>query len=123
MEQEEFTITDEDFKEIMDDHYTELNKIVAEENRINNRILKAILKVKGKEFYESLLLTIEEDECTNGSFEIVNKPLGQYQKEDFGEIKGLWVEQHSAGYEGDSFWGFVSVKLKENKWLQMPFAI
>jgi hypothetical protein len=58
MGQEEFIISDEDFAEIMDEHYSELNKMVDEENRVNNRILKAILKVKGKEFHESLMAVI-----------------------------------------------------------------
>lgn len=120
MEEEDF-ICQEEFNNIMNDYENEMTKIRDEENRINNRILKAILNVKGKEFYDSLMSVIKEDECGD-KFEIVRKPIGEYQKENFGVIKGIWVNQHSSGDSGDSFYGCVEVKIKKDRWIRMPFS-
>lgn len=120
MEPESF-ISDEDFKQIMDDYEEECKKIRDEENRINGRILRAIKNVKGKKFYDSLMIAMEEDEIL-GKLEIVRKPIGKYQTESWGVIKGSWVDQYTQGEDGDSFYGTVCIQLKKDKYLLMPFS-
>ena len=48
---------------------------------------------------------------------------GEFQQEtDFGCITGIWVTQYSVGMEGDSYAGTIWVKLKDYKYLEMPFS-
>lgn len=120
---EEDVISDKQLEDAMDDYHKELHKHYEECERVNNRILNAIHKVKGKKFHDAVLKIISEDEVC-GKFEIVKTPVGKYQDENWGGgIKGVWVKQWSNGMEGDSFSGFICVKLKENKWLKMEFSM
>lgn len=94
-----------------------------EVERINNRILKAIIAIKGQKFVNSLYAIINEDRCNEFAFALVKKPDGKCQKASYGLIKEIWINQWSVGTEGDSFNGYIYVNLKENLWLEMYFAI
>jgi len=65
---------------------------------------------------------MEETEVGD-AFKIVRKPRGESQKENYGQIKQLWVSQQAVGDSGDSWEGTVSVKIKEGRWLEMPFSM
>lgn len=106
--------------EAMSEYYDYL----ALENKKNERLLRAIKKVKGKTFYKYLTEIIEESEGIQGLAEIVSKPTGKYQEEDYGRtIKGIWIEEWSVGMDGDSYNGTVCVQLKPNKFLKFNYSI
>jgi len=111
-----------DFEFYMKEAYAEMAELDAETDRINNRIFKAIENQIGKGFLKDLKELIEDSEC-NDMFSIVDEPGGKFQEQtDFGCITGLWFTQFSAGIEGDSFYGTIWVKLKNWKYLEMPFS-
>jgi len=105
-------------KEVMDD----LAAYDNETDRINMRIFKAIENQIGKGFLNDLKALIEDSECKD-RFSIVDNPTGKFQQESgFGCITGIWVTQYSVGMEGDSWAGTIWVKLKDYKYLEMPFS-
>lgn len=97
---------------------------LALENKKNQRLLKAIKKVKGNTFYKYLMEIIDESEGIQGLAEIVSKPTGKYQEEHYGRtIKGIWIEQWNVGMEPDSYNGTVCVQLKPNKFLKFNYSM
>jgi hypothetical protein len=113
-------IEHEDF---LQQYYKDVREYDRETERVNNRILKAVENVIGKGFLRDLKNLIDESECSN-RFSLVDTPKGDYQEESYhGCITGIWVVQHSQGMEGDSFYGTVTVKLKDCKYLEMPFSV
>ncbi|HUM52922.1 MAG TPA: hypothetical protein PK431_13955 [Chitinophagales bacterium] len=97
---------------------------LKEENRKNHRLLNAIKKVKGKTFFKYLMGIIEDSEGIKGLAQIVKEPVGKFQEEKYGrQINGIWVEQWSVGMEGDSYEGFVCVKVKPNKYLKFGYSM
>lgn len=120
--EQEDIISQEEFNSMMDEVSKAKEAHAKEMARINNRILKAILKVKGKKFHDDLIsIALPEIEYCD-SFSIIKKPTGERQSESWGAIKESWVWQHSSGDSGDSFYGEVCIKLKNNKYLSVPFS-
>ena len=118
---DEFYFSQEFFNEIMDECEEEREIQLNEERRMNNRLMNVIRSVKGEKFYDNLRLIIQEVK-PHGSFEFSKFNEGQWQSERYGEIRGYWVSQSQADDSGDSFYGQVYVKLKENKYLMMFYA-
>jgi hypothetical protein len=112
----------EEMHKVMDEYIHAEMEMEAEISKKNERILKAVRNQKGEDYYKCLLDFINDSEV-NGAMQIVRKPKGEFQRESYGVIKNAWVEQYSVGDTGDSFEGFVSVKLKQGRWLQMPFRM
>jgi len=109
-----------DMQQGMKDYYNYLR----EEGEKNTAFLNDIKKEKGKTFYKYLMEIIEESEGIKGLAEIVDKPIGKFQKEKFGrQIKGIWVEQWSVGMEGDSYEGFVCVELSKDRYLKFGYSM
>jgi hypothetical protein len=108
----------------LNQYYKDAQEYDRETQRRNSRILKAIESQIGKGFTSDLKNLIEECECSSSRLVFVDKPKGDYQEESYhGCITGIWVVQHSQGMEGDSFYGTVTVKLKDCKYLEMPFSV
>jgi len=122
MERELTKEEQDEFNEVMSSYDNFMKKHHDNCNRINNRILRAIKNIKGEKFYKDLLRCMEENEVGDG-FNIVKKPRGEAQKEKYGRIKEIWVSQQAVGDSGDSWEGTVSVKIKDDKWLEMPFSM
>lgn len=109
------------FNEIMSE-LSEFEEKQQKEIKIhNNRIFTAIRRVKGKRFLTDLQRIITECECS-GKFSFVKTPKGNSQDEYTWSIKKIWVAQYESGDSGDSFYGDIYVKLKDNKYLKMPFV-
>lgn len=102
------------------------NELAKHENAVfayNQRLLKAIRKVKGRTFYKHLC-SLLEDLRTDEKMELVNEPTGTFQTEnDFGRsITGTWVDQWSVGMEGDSFEGVMCVPIRPGKYLKLKYS-
>lgn len=54
--------------------------------------------------------------------EIVDKPTGRAQVEDWGSFKQVYVQQWSVGCEGDSFDGYICIPLPDGKFLKTSFS-
>jgi len=107
---------------IMDEYYAEETKFHENNKRISDRILKILKAVKSEEWYSELMEYSKEAE-THNPFAIVRKPKGQYQGEDEYELLGgVWVEQSSSYPCEDCYYGTVTVKIDEKRYLEMPFA-
>ncbi len=101
-------------------YYDHENQIAAE----NKQLLLSIKKTKGRTFYKHLMQIIEESDRIEGLMEIVDEPVGEFQKENYGRlIKGIWVKQWSTGDSGDSFAGHVCVQMSENSWLKFSYSM
>lgn len=79
--------------------------------RSNNRIFKALTKSKGKAFVKHLKIAMEEWEADTLAFS--RKTRGSMQKEDFGPIKSVWVDQYSSGDSGDCFYGHIYIEIRK----------
>lgn len=112
-------------KEAYAEAYAEMALYDNETDRINKRIFKAIENQIGKGFLDNLKSLIEDSEFSDSfRFKIVDKPGGKFQQEtDFGCITGIWVYQYSVGDSGDGWAGSIWVKLKNYKYLEIPFSI
>lgn len=97
--------------------YDQIEADEKEINEYNTNLLKSI-----GASWEDLELLLD---CgtLNGKIEIVTKPTGHDQEYEDCEyfFKDVWVDQHSTGYEGDSFAGFIYGKIEEGKWLKVPY--
>lgn len=111
---------DADMFRVMDAYHREEERIDLENKRNNERIFKAIASLKGKEFLDSLFLCTQE--CEVAAWELCREPRGEYQQDEFGVIKGIWVDQWTVGLEGDSFEGYVCVQLKEKLWIKGHYS-
>jgi hypothetical protein len=97
-------------------------KYYAECDRINKRIAKAIERVKGKAFLKRLYECIADGCDIKGTWEFCREPEGKYQIENYGRsIPGVWIHQHCSNEAGDSFYGTICIKLRENKFLKLHF--
>lgn len=107
---------------IMDEYYNEMRIEDVKNEAITNKIMNALEKIKSKEWMEDLKLCAIESE-THNPFKIVKKPKGNYQKEnELENLEGVWVDQ-SGGYPiEDSFYGTITVKIGERRYLEMPFS-
>jgi hypothetical protein len=118
-------ITEEEFVDYMYSEIAEEEKKHFDEMfRVNERIMKAIESTIGKGFAKDLRLLIEDFNC-DGTWELVDSTISKYvgyQYEDFGCITGVWVDQWSTGTEGDSYAGYVYVKLKNRLFLKMGWS-
>ncbi|MGH2666101.1 hypothetical protein [Flavobacterium sp.] len=113
-------VDDQEYVDAMNEYFEELTIHRENEKRINDRILKAVEKLKGKDWFEDLKHYMKDAELC-GTFSITRKPKGTFQKEGYEHLPGVWVDQYT-GYECDDYYGTVSVQLKENRWLEMPFS-
>lgn len=113
---EEFNESDF-FAEIM-----ELERLFDEQTReTNENLFKVIKKLKGKRFVNDLKFLNKYND-SNLPYYISKKPLGKIQSEyETRVIKEAYVEQWTTGMEGDSFAGNISVKIRENQFIIMPF--
>jgi hypothetical protein len=107
---------------IMDECYEEERKFNEKNKQKSDRILKVLRKIKGEEWYSELIDYSKEAE-THNPFNIVRKPKGQYQEEsDYELLGGVWVEQSTSYPCEDCYYGTVTVKIDEKRWLEMPFS-
>ena len=106
---------------IMDECYAEERKFDENNTRISNRIFKAVKSIKGEKWYSELIEYAEEAETQN-PFRIVKKPTGKWQEEEYELLGGVWVEQFGGYPIEDSFYGTVTVKIDDRRYLEMPFS-
>lgn len=109
------------FDEIMGEYYEEQRQYNDAAERSNNRIFRAIENHIGKGFLRDLIECIEETEVS-GKFALVKEPRGKFQKEAFGCIVGMWVDQWQSGTEADDYAGDIYVKLKDSLYLKMGYS-
>jgi len=105
------------------DAMASLDKFHNECDRINFRIMKAITNQLGNAFVKNLCIISTDCEVSNDAWWFSKTPIGSYQKEGYGAIKGYWVSQQSVGDSGDSYSGTICIKLKERLYLIMPFSM
>lgn len=82
----------------------------------NKKLLKNICKTAFI-WFNSL---IEGCEVTE-KIEFVDKPDGSNCNETHGIFKEVWVRQWT-GYFGDDYTGFIYARLKDNRWLKIPYS-
>jgi len=111
----------DDFNRMMDEYTKGMEEYYKRIDVHNAPILEIIKQEKGEDWYAELCELIEESQI-HGEFEIVKKPYGN--KQEASElIEWEWVDQRSVGDSGDSFEGFVTVKINDDKYLKMPFSM
>ena len=113
-QEEQFSIMAEYFEE----------ERIEEEKRFKTttRILNALQRIKPCQWFEDLNDYAKEAEVHN-PFRIVKKPIGNYQEEtEFESLGGVWVDQHGGYPIEDSFYGTVTVKIDDRRYLEMPYS-
>jgi predicted KAP-like P-loop ATPase len=107
---------------IMSEYFEEERKEAERTQIITNRILNALKNIKPCQWFEDLNDYAKESE-THNPFKIVKKPKGNWQEEgDYESLGGVWVEQMGGYPIEDSFYGTVTVKIDEKRYLEMPFS-
>lgn len=91
-------------------------------SRINGRIIKAIENQLGEQFMLDVAECFQESEA-KGAMELVRKPEGEWQEEDYASFRGIWVDQGSVGDSGDSWEGVVCIRVKRGLWLKMFYSM
>ena len=112
--EEQFSIMAEYFEE----------ERIEEEKRFKTttRILNALQRIKPCQWFEDLNDYAKEAEVHN-PFSIVKKPIGNYQEEtEFESLGGVWVVQRGGYPIEDSFYGTVTVKIDDRRYLEMPYS-
>lgn len=81
--------------------------------RIRDRVFKHLTRSKGKNFVKHLKIAMKEWECS-GQVETTKRLQGgSWQKENFGPIKKVYIQQYSSGDSGDSFYGWCYVEIRK----------
>ena len=106
---------------IMDEYYSEQIKFDENNSRITNRILKTLKLIKGEQWYSELMEYAKEAE-THNPFTIVRNPIGDWQDEEYDLLGGVWVNQSNSYPCEDCYYGTVTVKIDEKRYLEMPFS-
>lgn len=106
--------------EMRSDYGKAMDAYDKEVERYNQRLYKVLMKLKGQHFMDSLNECFTESECRD-KVSIVRKPRGHYQRENYGRIKGIWVDQWSVGDSGDSYEGYIAVKIRQSTWIECRF--
>lgn len=107
---------------IMSEYFEE--ERIEEEKRFKqtSRILNALQRIKPCQWFEDLTDYAKEAE-THNPFRIVKKPKGNWQKEtEFESLGGVWVDQYGGYPIEDSFYGTVTVKIDDRRYLEMPYS-
>ena len=105
----------------MNEHYAEIEKEEERNIFLTDEILKPLREEKSEEWFKELTSYAEES-GTHYPFEIVTKPLGKWQEEEeYPLLNGVWVEQSSSYGCEDCYYGTVTVKIDDNRYLEMPF--
>ena len=114
---------DQDFEfSIMSEYFEEEKKEEEKRYKKTTRILNALQRIKPCQWFEDLNDYAKEAE-THNPFKIVKKPKGNWQEEtEFESLEGVWVEQHGGYPIEDSFYGTVTVKIDDRRYLEMPFS-
>lgn len=103
--------------EIAAEVYAELAKYELEIIEHNTTIIKSF----GRRAIANFKSLLEYADVT-GKIEFVTQPAGENQKEKYGVFCEVWVQQWSEGMEGDSFSGYIFARLKDNRWIKIPYS-
>jgi hypothetical protein len=108
----------DEYNEIMKECAIEMKKLDDEINRVNSRMIKALLKLKGFDWVVKFLKDYHECECS-GIITITKNITGKLQRDSWGTMSGVYIEQHCE--LEDSYWGNIYFPVKEGKYLKCPF--
>jgi len=115
-------LTEKEQKEF-DKSFKDWQEMEMLENEKNLKILEDIKLKVSDDIYQEILIIIEESEHTY-NFQILDKPKGKFQEDDFEYLGGFWVDQTTnGGYDGDSYAGTVSIKIDEDEYLQFNYSM
>lgn len=112
----------------MDDGYKAMAEAQSAADAENNALLEKIKTDFGAIYTGHIEECLRESEAPADftRLEIVEKPTGKAQAEDWGSFKKVYkvyVEQWSVGPEGDSFDGYLYIPLPDGKFLKAAFSI
>ena len=109
----------------MEDYQDEIIKEANEQAKKDNEVLEKIHILSTKEFYKDFLKWISDEENgIIGYYNIVEKPKGKYQTEDdFGLIKGMWVDQYTTPTVEDDYHGYLTIELENGEYFECSFNL
>lgn len=99
----------------------ETEDIFEEIEKHNQEILDQVKKEKGEEWFQELLILIEDAQVDNDFFEIVKKPSGIKQPSSK-LLEYEWIDDQGLMPDGYSYVGTITVKIKEGKYLEMQYS-
>ncbi len=105
------TITEGQYLEAftkLDEYYTEIAN--------HNKAFLSKYSRKETKYFGLLVCDVE----INGKIEVVEKPEGNKQNENYGMFKNVHVHQWTTNMDGDSFAGFIYAKAK-GEWIKIPY--
>lgn len=111
-------ISKEDQK-AMDEGMESYHKAEEERYKKDQKVLDSIKKEVSPKFYEKIEEEMAESEG-GWDVKIVDKPTGENQDNNDREV---WVDQHAVGQSGDSWAGYVYIKLPTGKYLRWDYAM
>lgn len=107
---------------LMDLAYAPLIEYEEKRRIKHENMFKVIKKLKGKAFVQDLKFLNQYND-SNCEFYISKTPKGKLQNEsDCKVIKEIYVEQWNTGMESDSYAGNISVEIRKDQFIVMPFS-
>ncbi len=110
-------ITEKQYDEAMNS----LQQFENERLEHNTKIIAQIIDEVGNKTLKSYERLLDGAYVTD-KIQIVDKPNGDNNYEEFGVFKDVWVDQWSVGDSGDSFEGFIYGRFAKKKWLKIPYS-
>lgn len=112
-------MTDKEYQDkCMKEYAEDCNKQLLKDAEVFSQVRTLVTD----EVYGEIMQSMEETDNVYG-LSIVNKPIGEFQKEDyFKSLSGQWVDQAiSGGYTGDEFAGTVCIQIAKDKYFKFHY--
>jgi len=126
---EGYTMTKEQSDAMYDEVYKPVVEWEKDIAKSNKEIMKQVRSIVSGSLYYGICAYIKELKENSYhigqmQYKIVEKPKGDKQKESWSkDLQYVWVDQHSDGCEGDSYYGDVYIKVEEDKYLTVNYSM
>jgi hypothetical protein len=114
----------EETTKVMREYYEFLERGHRKIEASNARLLKVLTKIKGKNWVKGLRMALDELEGIDSVIRVTRRKPKKcdWQAEDYGPIKGMWVEQWARGMDGDSWEGTIWIQVDAKRYLEMHYS-
>lgn len=113
-------------KKQFEEAYSEIIAFDKEQIEIRNKALTYVETQVSRQFFIDLIEYLKHETDYTNKFEIteVDPNEADKQSENYKELTELWVDQYEdGGISGDSFAGFIHVKINETEFLKFHYSM
>lgn len=107
------------------DYWREIEADEIDRAKKDNKVLSKLKRSANKKFYKAIMEELKEH-CFCGDFEIVSqqdckgeKIIGHYYSGESTPIKHVYSDIRSFSYDGDSYSGYLYLKIDKGRYFKM----